>query len=178
MSDEPRGIPKGLKSTHYRRADSGELERLCTRCDSWYPATVQYFRKAKTISGVNGFCITCCRKYKAQWEYTARRKRGEIKGKAPGWTWHNKWVEVSQDAISKMQKRVRSECFKADLMWLFDDVFAEALVRMHQGNWVNAKQCVFSVLDRELGHTGTAEREANKKMIDDFSFEMNQRRIE
>jgi hypothetical protein len=77
----PAQIQRGLSSGRFRMTDLG-LEKLCSRCDEYYPADTEFwYYQPSSRQGLNNYCHACYR------EVTGRLSRASeelLKDQAEG----------------------------------------------------------------------------------------------
>lgn len=90
--------------------------KVCTKCKSTLPATLEYFPAKKgTYDGLRADCRTCYSKYKAEY-HAANREREQAKSKKRYWEnreesllTSKQWRERNKEKVKENNRRYREE---------------------------------------------------------------------
>lgn len=68
MRLRPRLLARRLESGKYRRSPEGDLEKRCSKCREYFPATLEFFyREYKDHDTLYAWCKACYCAYRTQW---------------------------------------------------------------------------------------------------------------
>lgn len=72
---------KRYNETH--KIINGEDHKLCSKCNEWFPSTINYFypNKSNGIDGLNPYCIECTKKKSVKWAKDNPERRSFLKSK-------------------------------------------------------------------------------------------------